>query len=137
MIAYFEIHDSILEHVSETDRLVTLRLSAFRNECDSLESDLDGNGGYQEIQIEIDGAALSRSSSHTPVWLLDGDFQADQHDGKPEDVVSAGCIPASLTWALGVRLKLEGMDEDNNEHVTVEIEGKSMKLIPLSAPDFS
>jgi len=135
MTAFFEIHDSVLRQMSRSEHGFTLRLQAIRHELASPEME-DGHDVFtQEIELELEGATIENKPPPMPMWLLDGFFRAEHHDGKAEDE-GTGCIPATLKRAEGFRLRLEGMNEDNQEYGSIEIHGESMKLVALSEPKF-
>jgi hypothetical protein len=132
--AFFEIHDSKLMEVREGDSQVTLRLKVIRTEWETPEMEGVGTCFTQEIELHFENAII-QPEAEVPMWLLDGSFHADTDDAKPEDV-DAGDIPASLREAKGVRLRLEGMNEANEDYFSIEVHGTTMHLTPLSEPKF-
>lgn len=134
MIAFFEIHDSTLRGIHESDGLVTLMLNAIRTEWETPEMEGVGTCFTQEIQLQFANATVQKEAE-VPIWLLDGSFHADADDAKPDDA-DAGVIPASLRVAEGVRLRLEGMNEANQDYFSIEIHGKTMSLTAVSEPKF-
>lgn len=134
MIAFFEIHDSTLRHIDESDGRVTLLLKAIRTEWDTLAMDGVGTCFTQEIRLEFADATVHREAE-APFYLLDGFFHADADDAKLDDA-GTGDIPASLREAKGARLRLEGMNEANQDYFAIEVHGTTMLLTPLSEPRF-
>jgi hypothetical protein len=132
--AFFEIHDSTLRGVQERDGQVTLLLKAIRTEWETPEMEGVGTCFTQEIELQFLDATIQREAE-APMWLLDGSFHADTDDAKPDDV-NAGDIPASLRVAKGVRLRLEGMNEANQNYFSIEVDGTTMNLTILSEPRF-
>jgi hypothetical protein len=135
MMSFYEFHDSILKEVTvEQDRL-TLRLRATRIDWPTAEMDADGDDFTQEIQFDFEGVKVSKDAASYPVYLLDGSFRADRHDGDftdPNDYV----IPASLRTADGVHIVMAGTDEANENYITLEIQASSMRLTALNSPKF-
>lgn len=134
MTAFFEIHDSILREIHAGDGQVTLLLKVIRTEWETHEMEGIGTCFTQEIELRFADAAVQREAE-VPMWLLDGSFHADTDDAKPDDV-DAGDIPASLRVAKAARLRLEGMNEANQDYFSIEVHGTTMTLTTMSQPKF-
>lgn len=132
--AFFEIHDSTLREIKEGDRQVTLLLKAIRTEWETPEMEGVGTCFTQEIELRFADATVQREAE-VPMWLLDGSFHAEMDDAKPDDA-GAGDIPASLRTARGVELRLEGMNEANQNYFSIEVHGITMNLTTLGEPKF-
>jgi hypothetical protein len=136
MKEFFEIHDSTLKEIVETEHGLTFIIDAIRIEWPTAEMDVDGNTFTQLIQLDFEGIAISRDSPIPPETLLDGSFNAEWHEANQDDKLDGYVIPASLRSAEGVRLVLQGMTKNWEDYVTLEIAAKSMRLIVLAAPQF-
>src|ERR1700743_1407611 len=112
MQEFFEIHDSTLKEIVETERRLMLIIDAIRIEWPTKEMEVDGNTFTQLIQLDLEGTTISRDSPIHPETLLDGSFTAEQHDANPDDKLDGYVIPASLRSAEGVRLVLQGMTQN-------------------------
>lgn len=137
MRAFFEIHDSTLTEFDDTAGRLMLTIRAVRIEWPTETFDVDGDVFVQQIRLDFDGAVVSRDSPMNPEDLLDGSFHARKHDAAPGDELDGYVIPISLRNAEDVRLVLQGLTEDRNDYVTLEINAKSMRVTELEAPGYN
>ena len=77
MREFFEIHDSTLKEIIETEHRLKLVIDAIRIEWPTAEMDVDGNTFKQLIQLDFEGITISRDSLMPPETLLDGSFNAE------------------------------------------------------------
>lgn len=135
MAEFYEFHDSILNKVEWNQQRLVLHLSALRTVWPQSPGEGEASIFRQEIQIMIEDASMEVDSDNVPNWLLDGSFQAGSQEAEAEDTYY-DLIPASLSRADNVQLRLEGMNEDTHEYIVMQICGKSMSIAPLGGAEF-
>jgi len=130
----YEIHDSILHGIDREDAQVTVNLCAIRTEFDESAS-VPGRAYRQEIKLTLKETTIEIDSGNLPNWLLNGHFRYSRCTATSADIVDDE-IPVSLTRAADVNLRLEGMNEDTQEYITIQINARSMTLEVLGEPEF-
>lgn len=135
MAKIYEFHDSILHAIERHEERLLVKLRATRTEFD--EPNLSGMSKLycQEIKLILDDATIEVDSSTLPNWLLDGAFKAEESTADAEDRVGDE-IPVSLRQASGVELRLEGMNEDTHEYITIKIKAASLSIESIGEPEF-
>jgi hypothetical protein len=135
MAAFFEIHDSQLKELTWSGNRLSLKLHAVRDEWAGEVGVGIGKTYYQDIELLIQDAKMELDPPNLPLWLLDGAYRATAQIANAQDI-EEDCIPVSLVRADGIELRLEGMNEDTHEYITIKARGESMSLAILGEPEF-
>jgi hypothetical protein len=130
----YEIHDTILHSIDREDAQVVVRLRAIRTEFDE-SGDSSSRCYRQEVKLLFKSAVMETDSQNLPNWLLDGSFACERCTADSADIVE-GVFPASLTHATNVDVRLEGMNEDTQEYISIQIHAPIMTLEALGEPEF-
>src|SRR6266567_9011130 len=135
MTKFFDFHDSILIAVDFKRATVTLRMKAILVVWEGEVGSSSGTSFSQVIEIRIENASVEGSFANFPVWLYDGAFSAARTIPVQEDVPSEA-IPASLSSAEEVGLRLEGEDDVSGDYGIMNIRGSRASIELHGEPEF-
>ena len=130
----YEIHDTILHGIDRGDAQLVVNLCAIRTEFDE-------SGGSpsrlhkQEVRLTFRDAVMETDSQNLPNWLLNGSFACESCTADSADIVD-GEIPVSLARATNVDVRLEGMNEETQEYISIQINAPIMTLEAFGEPEF-
>ena len=132
----FEFHDSILEAVTWRGADLVLSLNASRLDWPREITEVGEDGqtdSLQRIELLLQDAVLEGDGLTLPIWLLDSSYSAKSQVAGVGDIVE-GAIPVSLSEALGISLRLGGINEDTQGYIEFQVRAKSMTHAILGEP---
>jgi hypothetical protein len=135
MTRFFDFHDSILTAVEFEKSSVIIRMKAILTVWEGGPGTGVGTIFSQNLEMRIEEASVEGGFANFPVWLHDGAFKAAKTIPPQEDV-SFEFIPASLSSAEGVELRLEGEDETTCDYGTMRISGQRASVELSGEPVF-
>lgn len=135
MTRFYEFHDSILKGIQQIDGDLCVSLRAIRTEWEDQDHEIGEKVYSQEIRLLLHKATMELDSENLPNWLLDGSYQAMATSVSNEKDIQVDLIPVSLVRGDHVQLRMEGMNEDTEEYISLLIKAESMKLEFVGEPE--